>query len=258
MKAKWVCLFLMLGAVLALPATSQAVPVDLELALLVDVSGSVDSSEFATQQQGYQNAFNDPALVAAIQSSGGSGNIAATLIFWSGVGEQIQVVPWTLISDSATSSSFAAAVGAAPRTFAGSTAPQAALNFAVPLFTGNGFEGTREVIDVSGDGAQNDPNAVYSLTDTARTNALAAGINQINGLAIEGSEVGLLAFYQNHIQGGAGSFTLSVTGFDTFEAGVLDKLTREVVNDVVPEPVTMATLILGLGCLGRYARRRLA
>ncbi|WP_409559305.1 DUF1194 domain-containing protein, partial [Accumulibacter sp.] len=40
-----------------LPA-ANAVPVGLELVLLVDVSGSVDATEYALQKTGYVNAFN--------------------------------------------------------------------------------------------------------------------------------------------------------------------------------------------------------
>ena len=44
-------------------APSQAVPVDTELALLVDVSGSVSGAEFNLQRQGYIDAFNNPAVI---------------------------------------------------------------------------------------------------------------------------------------------------------------------------------------------------
>jgi len=252
MKAKWVCLLLMLGAILAFPARSQAIPVDLELVLLVDVSGSIDAGEFDLQRTGYANAFLDPSLAALIQASGVNHQIACTLVYWSSAGSQQQALPWTLISDGPSASAFGTAVGAAARPFSGNTAPGSAINFAVPLFNNN-FEGLREVIDVSGDGAQNEG----ASTPAARDNAILAGVYQLNGLAIEGSEAGLLQWYINNIQAGPDSFTLSVTGFDTFEAGVKEKLFREVVG-VVPEPVTVATLLLGIGCLSRYARRRLA
>lgn len=43
-------------------------PVALELSLVVDVSGSVDGSEYQTQMQGYKQAFLNPTIQANILS----------------------------------------------------------------------------------------------------------------------------------------------------------------------------------------------
>ena len=50
------------------PGVRAAVPVDLELVLAVDVSGSVDYEEGRLQRQGYVAAIVDPKVVAAIRS----------------------------------------------------------------------------------------------------------------------------------------------------------------------------------------------
>ncbi|MCG8651904.1 MAG: DUF1194 domain-containing protein, partial [Pirellulales bacterium] len=78
------------GALLAV-SSARAAPVDLELALLVDVSGSVNGSEFATQRDGYEAAFRDDDLIDAILS-GNIGSIAVTLWYWSGSSQQQQAV----------------------------------------------------------------------------------------------------------------------------------------------------------------------
>src|SRR4051812_44708066 len=102
-------------------ATQAAnVQVGLELALLVDVSGSVDANEFLLQQQGYVSAFHSPAVKNAI-AGGQLGSIAVTLMYWSSTGVQQQSVGWTLINDAASADAFANAINAAARPFQGNT-----------------------------------------------------------------------------------------------------------------------------------------
>ena len=239
-------------AVTAMGIGSQAmaVPVDLELSLLVDVSGSVDDAEFALQRDAYVNAFNNPVIISAIQS-GAIGSIAVNYIYWSGAAQQDEAVGWTQISDAATGTAFAADITAAPRPFANFTAPGSALNFAAPLFGGNGFEGTREVIDVSGDGSENDG----ADTSDARDAALAGGIDAINGIVIGGS-ASVLAFYVANIQGGVGSFTLTAATFPEFADALDQKLIREIVGDAVPEPLTASLGLIALGALAAATNRR--
>ncbi len=242
-----------LVAAIGLATTSQAAPIQvgLELSLLVDVSGSVSPSEFNLQRQGYVNAFNSAAVQGLIANT--PGGIAANFIYWSGSTQQQQVVGWTHLTNAAQSTAFATAIGAAAQPFSGLTAPGSAINFAVPLFASNNFDGLKQVIDVSGDGSENDG----ANTLIARNNALAAGIDNINGLPILG-ESGLLAFYQNNIQGGTGSFTQPAANFNDFDAAVRLKLFREIgsVNEI-PEPATLAVFggIALAGALG-YRRRK--
>ena len=224
---------------------SQAIPVGLELLLLVDVSGSVDDTEYNLQKTGYVNAFNNAGIHAAI--GGISGGIAVSYAEWSGSTSQATLVGWTQLTDAASSSAFAAAIAGTLRAFGGSTAPGSAINWGVGEFANN-FEGTRTVIDVSGDGTLNSgPSA-----SAARDAAAAAGFT-INGLPI-GSQ-SIVDFYTNDIKTADG-FVIAAADFSSFEQAVLDKIGREIQQPPtgVAEPATL--MLLGLGLLGLAGLRR--
>lgn len=226
---------------------ARAVPIALELQLLVDVSGSVSTSEFNLQRTGYANAFQSASIQNAIANVGG---IAVQFVYWSSSSQQQVAVDWTLVSDAASANSFANSILSASRPFSGGTAPQAAMAFGAPLFANNGFEGQRLVMDVSGDGTgENNSNG--------RDAALAAGVTTINGLVIS-PNTALTNYYNNRVLGGAGAQLFTAASFDDFGAAVQTKIGREIVG-TVPEPGSL--LLLGIAALaaaraGRRESRR--
>lgn len=234
------CVFL--WAVAWSTSARSDVAVDLELVLAVDVSGSVDGEEAALQRDGYVRALNDPKVKAAIRS-GLLGSVAVTYVEWAGDHYQRTAVPWTVLHEDAGVEAFARAVAGLPLRTAQWTSISAAIDYSVRLFDGNGFTGTRRVIDVSGDGVNNRGRPVRS----ARDQAVAAGII-INGLPILNDRPNpwggppprdLDAYYRDNVIGGPGSFIVPALGFEAFADAILSKLLLEIAGGD-PAPVLAA------------------
>jgi hypothetical protein len=220
--------------------------VDLELQLLADTSGSVDSTEYNLQLTGYINAFRSASVISAIES-GVIGSIAVQYIEWSDSAEQSILVDWTYISNAVEANAFADSLQASTRLYSSSTAPGSALDFGAPLFFNNDFNALRQVIDVSGDGSKN----AGADTSDSRDAALASGVDTINGITI-GDASGLATWYQDNVIGGDNAFHIHATTFAEFETGIENKLIKEISVDV-PEPSTLA--IFALGMIGLASRR---
>ncbi|MEW6453701.1 MAG: DUF1194 domain-containing protein [Pseudomonadota bacterium] len=197
--------------------------VDLQLVLAVDASGSVNMTRFELQKKGYAEAFRNPRVLDSIRS-GSTGSIAVTMIQWTGPLQQVVVVPWTLIKDRQSADEFAAAIEKAPRQlFSGGTSISGAIDFSASLMPSNLFAGLKRVIDVSGDGSNNNGRPV---TET-RDDAVAKGI-VVNGLPILSLEPTLDRYYYDNVIGGAGSFMVPAKSYETFAAAVLRKLILEI------------------------------
>jgi len=240
---------LILGAM----CVRAAEAVDMELALLVDVSGSIEDDEFILQRHGYAEAFRSADIQAAIDE-GTYGSIAVTLVYWAGGGSQFQAVDWTRVGlDGMAPDAFADLIETTERRYKGLTAPGSALNFIYPQFADNGFEALRQEIDVSGDGKRNSGDD----TASARDAALAAGIDRINGLVI-GSDAGIFTWYQDNVQGGEDAFTLQVNSFDVFALAIQKKIEAEIRGGTVPEPAPwmLCGMVALVGMARRLARRR--
>ena len=95
----------LLALVVVRPALAQTA-VDLQLALMVDASGSINQTRFELQKRGYVAALRDPKVLGAILG-GRTQSIAITLVQWTGPFLQRQVLPWTLLKDEASTKSAA-------------------------------------------------------------------------------------------------------------------------------------------------------
>jgi hypothetical protein len=127
----------MTGALASPPARAQT-PVDLELILAVDVSGSMDEEEAALQRKGYLDALVNPRVIRAIRS-GPHRRIALTYMEWAGTHWQKVVVGWTLVHDAASARAFASAVAEEPVITERRTSISTAIDYAMALFAKSPF-----------------------------------------------------------------------------------------------------------------------
>lgn len=264
---------LILCALGALSQQSHSIEVDSELLLLVDVSGSVDSNEYSIMMDGYQRAFRNQSVVDAIQG-GANGAIAASMVFWSGAQQQQIGVDWMLIDSIQSANSFADALEATSRPFSGMTAIGSGISFGADLFgseTGaqsNGFESTAQIIDVSGDGTDNntppDNSDRAANVRAARDAALSSGVDMINGLPIGNAGGALDQYYIDNVIGGSAggvdAFTQAATNFSDVESSLVQKLQREVSagaieSTSVPEP-SVPMLFGGIAFLMLFRKQR--
>jgi hypothetical protein len=219
----WVCA---IGA----PATAQTA-VDLQLALMVDASGSVNQTRFELQKRGYVAALRNPRVLQAILG-GRTQSIAVTMVQWTGPFLQRQVLPWTLFKDEASIKSGAAIIEQTPRQlFGGGTSISGAVDHAMSLFPQSPFKGERRVIDVSGDGANNAGELIVPVRDSV----LAQGVT-INGLPIMLKRPNpstldienLDVYYEDCVIGGPGAFVVPIHNTAQFIDATRTKLILEV------------------------------
>jgi hypothetical protein len=214
-------------------ARAAGQPVDLELALGIDVSGSVDDEEAMLQRRGYIAAFRDPDVIHAIET-GTLGRIAVAYYEWAGYGHMRIITDWTLINGRAAAHAFADSLERNPPQTAHRTAISSAIDYAAAWFGANEFDGTRRVVDISGDGANNWGGPVTE----ARDRAVAQGV-VINGLPIVNDRPGpsgrpqlpnLDLYYENCVIGGPGAFIVVANSFAGFAEAVRRKLILEIAN----------------------------
>ena len=219
------------------PAFSKEA-VDLELVMATDVSWSIDAAEAQLQRQGIADAFRDKAIVRAIQT-GILRKIAVTYMDYSSSDFNKIVIDWRIISDQASAERFAADLLAAPLSSGRSTSISDALAMAAAMIETNDIEGTRRVIDVSGDG----PNNWGSFVDDARDAVIRRRIT-INGLPIMNPAdavnsryylADLDLYYRGCVMGGPGAFTIVANSFKDYARAVRRKLVLEIAGAVPVE-----------------------
>jgi hypothetical protein len=222
---------------LSFPAVAQdRKEVDLILAMGVDISGSIDLEEARLQREGYVQAFRDPEIRKAILA-GPNGRIAVAYFEWSDAWVQRLIIDWTLLDSEAAIEAFARRLAAAPTSIARRTSITGAIRYAIPLFGRAPYDSERKVLDISGDGSNNDG----GLVTVARHDALKERI-VINGLPVMNdrpnpfgfpNETDLDKYYLHCVIGGPRSFVEVARNFEDFPRAVRKKLLQEVA-DVLP------------------------
>jgi hypothetical protein len=227
-----VCLLALLLA--ALPASAQdRKEVDLALALGIDISGSIDPDEAKLQRQGYVDAFRDPVIVKAILG-GPNGRVAVAYYEWSDSWMQKLLIDWTLLDSVPAIEAFAQRLADAPISIARRTSISGAIRYAIPLFGRSPYDAQRKVLDISGDGSNNDGGLVTDM----RYEALKERI-VITGLPIMNdrpnpfgfpNETDLDRYYLHCVIGGPRSFVEVARSFEDFPRAVRKKLLQEVAD----------------------------
>jgi hypothetical protein len=210
--------------------------VDVELILAVDVSYSMDMDELAIQREGYAQAIISKEFLQALKT-GPNGKISVTYFEWAASSDQKIIIPWRVIDGPETADAVANEIMKTPIRRASRTSISGAIYFAMPLFDENPFRGLRRVIDISGDGPNNNGAPVTGARDTA----LSKGI-VINGLPIMVKEPSystmdidnLDFYYEDCVIGGPGSFVVTIKDRDKFKEAIRTKLLLEVAG-LTPE-----------------------
>ena len=159
-------------------ADTRHVPsVNVELVIAVDISYSMDMDELAIQREGYAQAIVSKDFLQALRA--GPGKVAVTYFEWSMSGDERIIIPWRVIDGPESADAVAAEIMKTPVRRGSRTSISGAINIALQLFEENPYHGFRRVIDISGDGPNNDGAPVTGARDAA----LAKGI-VINGLPI--------------------------------------------------------------------------
>jgi hypothetical protein len=221
------------AVILAVSASAQEAerrPVDVELCLAVDGSGSIDPDEFAFQRQAYAAAITEQRVLDVIRS-GYEGGIAVAMMEWGGAQSMNPVVDWTYISNAAEAQGFADRLLAAPRRAVGWNSISNAIAFCHEWIRANAFDSFRLVIDVSGDAGQRGGMPL----PLAREAAVADGVT-INGLALNYRSGGLtgpfgeplIDHFRRDVIGGPFAFALAVDAADQFKAALVRKLILEI------------------------------
>jgi hypothetical protein len=206
--------------------------VDVELVLAVDISYSMDEEEQHLQRNGYIAALQSPEFLKALKA-GPNGRIAVSYMEWASSYDQKTVVNWTLIDGAETATGFADQLAGAPYRRASRTSISGAIDGAIRLFENNGYDGARRVIDISGDGPNNNGRPVTQ----ARTDALGQGVT-INGLPLLIRPVRLAYmdienldwYYEDCVVGGPGSFMIPVRGPEAFIEATRTKLVLDIAS----------------------------
>lgn len=229
-------MFTTLAMLLGLSATAAVTPaqtnaqVDVALVLAVDMSGSMDLEEARVQRMGYVEALRHSEFINAV-TAGLNGRIAISYFEWAGSVNETSLVSWQLIDDAQDAEAFAEHLASRPVFTRRGTSISNAIAFASKLIATSPYDGMRRVIDVSGDGTNNQGDLIVPTRDEI----VRKGIT-INGLPImlKAPVASMIdvpdldLYYQDCVIGGPGAFLVPVRERHQFADAIRNKLLLEV------------------------------
>lgn len=256
-RAGWLAFVCLAAALVAATSARASQEVDVALVLAVDVSWSMDPDEQDLQRQGFVEAFRSPAVHDAIRK-GMVGRISVIYFEWASAAHQKVVVPWTVIDGPEGALAFADRLARLPPGRAYYTSVSGAIDYGISLLAQSGVEAARQVIDVSGDGPNNDGRPVTTARDAAGEKGIV-----INGLPImlkrptQSWDIeDLDGYYRDCVIGGAGAFLVPVRERAHFAAAIRTKMVREIADAPAPALVQPAQAGGSADCsIGERLRR---
>lgn len=207
------------------------------LALALDVSGSVDATEYRLQLDGVAGALQHPEVRAALLTPGAAPvrlmvfewseqNDIRTLIAWTDILAQtdIDAVATTLRQVQRSPRSYATALGHAMRFGAASLKAQK--------------DCWQHTLDISGDGKSNVGPRPVDVRDglgrAIHVNGLVIGADARGDQDRRMVEIGeLVSYFRAYVIKGPDAFVEVALGFDDYEAAMVRKLKRELQGIVV-------------------------
>lgn len=203
------------GVCLLLAGTSAQAAPTTELALGIDGSESIDSSDFDLQIDAYESVLTDPNVVPQ------DGSVAIGI--WTFSSSVDQLYPTTVI-DSSSVSDLSTELNNAMQPGGQTDIAEAITTAGDDLLT-NSIDSTNQIIDISTDGDQTEP----GNPDTAASTVVSDGIEQVNCLGIgDFADCGFIA--------GNDSFAETADDFGDFESALENKIERE--TNQVPAPAS--------------------
>ena len=202
--------------------SAQAQTCRLALSLALDVSASVDETEYKQQRDGLAAALVHQDVISAIFGIKGS-SIAIHVYEWSGRRNQAVILDWTLIRNPEHLGQIAATLSKSVRSQTEfPTSLGSALGYgAIALKRSPDCD--RKTLDVSGDGKNNDgfaPHNAYASFDFSRIT--------VNGLAIGGADGEILPYYLSDVIHGPGAFAEYAVNYEDYARAIQRKLIREI------------------------------
>nr|WP_269582720.1 DUF1194 domain-containing protein [Roseibium sp. Sym1] len=212
-----------------LPAAAQE-QVDVALVLAVDVSRSMSPEELQIQRRGYAAAIASPEVVRAIEM-GVHGRIGLMMFEWANESHAREIVPWSVVETAADARDFADKVLADTTYGQRRTSISGAIRHASALLADVPFEADRLVIDISGDGPNNQGTPVTLARDAAvERGYIINGLPLMTrgGIGFQFNIPDLDEYYRRCVIGGPTSFVIPVIEWAQFPDAVRRKLILEI------------------------------
>ena len=219
-------------------ATREAV--DVQILFATDISGSISPDAYRAQRDGVITALESPQVRERL-ISGHLKRAGLAYFDWSGQGQQYERVAWTIVRAETAEADIRGFIQALRSATAhmeqidptmmdmggggSDTSISGALHFArMRMLPSSPFDAARTVIDVSGDGINNEGVSPHFERDLLIRDPTVT----INGIVVTGQEQGVVEHYEENVVGGLGAFVLRSNGLEDYARAMRRKLLSEI------------------------------